>query len=316
MASRLTVDAIDFKQYLAETEHDHRIRRAGVFVSELVQRFHDPKELAGDKLPWPKTHELVRFRPGEVSLWTGLSGHGKSLLLGQACLSLAAQGRSVCIASLEMMPAVTLQRMCRQAFGDRLPDPAFIRRFSDFTNRRIWFYDQQGTIKAATMLAICRYAADSLKIQHIVIDSLLKCGVREDDLDAQKDFLDGLTACARDHGTHVHLVAHSRKLENELRPPGKADVRGASAITDQCDNIFSVWRNRVKEQAADQDFTGKPVDPKAPDCLLTVCKNRNGEFEGAIRLWFDPRSQQFTENGIDAPADLLGLHQSGLRAAA
>ena len=34
--------------------------------------------MLGDFLPWSKTHTTVRLRPGEVSVWAGINGHGRS----------------------------------------------------------------------------------------------------------------------------------------------------------------------------------------------------------------------------------------------
>ena len=59
---------------------------------EVITRyFHDKTAPRGWLTPWPKLGNLLRFRPGEVSLWTGISGHGKSLALGQTSISLVAQ---------------------------------------------------------------------------------------------------------------------------------------------------------------------------------------------------------------------------------
>jgi twinkle protein len=227
-----------------------------------------------------------------------MNGHGKSLALGQICLGFVGQQESVAIASMEMRPAMTLARMARQAFGDSRPDEAFIREFSAATNRRLWLYDQQGTVKAAKMLAVIRYCADQIKVRHFVIDSLMKCGMGEDDYNAQKAFVDGLTVAARDYGVHIHLVAHSRKGQNESAPPGKMDVKGTGAITDQVDNVLTVWRNKPKEREL-QD--GKLDRAKDPDALIICDKQRNGEWEGKIGLWFHPASQQFIEDGISGP---------------
>lgn len=296
-------DSIDFAAYLDETDHAHKVRPAGAFVDDVVQLFHSPSGQVGDRMPWPKTHDLLRFRPGEVTLWGGMNGHGKSLALGQITLGLVTQERRVCIASMEMRPAVTLARICRQAYGTDQPDVEFIHEFHRLTNRALYIYDQQGTVKADKMLAVVRYCADQVKVQHMVIDSLMKCGMGEDDYNGQKAFVDGLTVAARNYGIHVHLVAHSRKGRDEFSPPGKMDVKGTGALTDQVDNVVTVWRNKAKERDA-QD--GKHDQMRAPDTLLIVDKQRNGEWEGKIGLWFEPRSQQFVESGVSEPMNLLG----------
>jgi twinkle protein len=43
----------------------------------------------------------------------------------------------------------------------------------------------------------------------------MKCVSGEDDYNSQKSFVDELTALARDHNVHIHLVHHIRKLASE-----------------------------------------------------------------------------------------------------
>jgi twinkle protein len=97
---------------------------------------------------------------------------------------------------------------------------------------------------------------------------------------------------AHDTGQSVHLLAHSRKGKDELTPPGKFDVRGSASITDLADNVFSVWRNKNKEEA--QEKCDRTKDGEA-DALLIVCKHRHGDWEGRIQLWFDRSSQSYQE---------------------
>jgi len=300
MAS-LIADDIDFAGYMAQTEAKQKVRPAREFVDEMIAALGQPRKVVQAFLPWDKTHALFGFRPGEVTLWAGVNGHGKSILTGQAVLSLLGQDHRVCIASFEMKPAKTLERMLRQYSGQRGPNEwerspdvieafrAVYDDFGDFT-QRLWLYDQQGTVSAATVLGVTRYAAVELGCGHIVIDSLMKCVKGEDDYNGQKAFVDEIAAIARDLNIHVHLVHHIRKLGSETETPDKNDVKGSGSITDQVDNLLVVWRNKKKEKDA---AAGKKVSPDEPDALLICDKQRNGEWEGKFALWFDSDSQQF-----------------------
>jgi len=291
--AEILTDDIDFAAYMEETDAAHKVQKASSYEDDVIAYYHSETPMQGAKLPWSKTHGLVRFRPGEVTLWSGMNGHGKSLMIGQTCIDLIYQQQKVCIASMEMKPLVTLARICRQAEGKSRPSVEFIREFHQTTDGWLWLYDQQGTVRHNMMLAVIRYCAGKLGIHHFVIDSLMKCGINEDDYNGQKAFVDSLTSIARDTGIHLHLVAHSRKAKDELAPPGKMDVKGTGAITDQVDNVLTVWRNKKKESDL-QD--GKDVPPSDPDALIICDKQRNGEWEGKIGLWYDPNSMQFTES--------------------
>lgn len=303
----ITPDQIDFSAYLEETEARAKVRPADVYLDEMVQRIGAPDEQeAGAYLPWRKTHNLIRLRPGEVTLWAGINGHGKSLVTGLVGTSLVLQGERVCIASFEMKPRKTLHRMARQFTGfddtgDLGRDPRAREALADLYDQlkgvcrdRLWIYDQQGSVKTETMIGVARYCAKELGIKHLFIDSLMKCIKGEDDFNGQKYFVDELTAIARDYDCHIHLVHHLRKLGKETEQPDKADVKGSGAVTDQVDNLMLVWRNKQKE--LDRE-AGKQVLPDDPDTVVFCRKQRNGTgWEGPIRLWFEPESMRFVSH--------------------
>ena len=257
-------------------------------VEKIKARVSHDGTIQGDSLPWNKTHNLVGLRPGELSIWPGINGHGKSQLLGQVA-AWNLKYKKWLIASMEMLPEATMERMTRQGAGC-IPSNSYIEKFADWTNDRLWIYDQTDTIKPERILAMIYYAASKLKINHIVVDSLMKCGIRKDDLEGQAFFVDKLCWIAKSTLCHIHLVHHMRKGEKETNIPDKFSVRGASEITDLADNVFITFRNKLKEKKIQN---GKDVDPEEPDCLLIVDKQRNGEWEGTFKLWFHPESKQY-----------------------
>lgn len=321
----LTEDDIDFSAYLAETDPKIKVKPAGAFVQELIdslgKQHHEPRAY----LPWEKTHGLFQFRPGEVTLWAGVNGQGKSMMTGLCAMSLCTQGERVCVASFEMKPRRTIERMARQWSGENphsewAQQAAAIESFRDLYEQfrdwcvNLWLYDQQGTVNREKLVAVLKYAAEELKITHFFIDSLMKCVKDEDDYNAQKGMVDELTAIARDTGMHIHLVHHIRKLSSEDQEPDKHDVKGSGSITDQVDNVLLVWRNKRKEN----DVTaGKAVSADVPDSRLICSKQRNGEWEGRISLWFHRDSQQYLASPGDQPMALYNWpHRASYREAA
>lgn len=300
-------DDIDFTSYMDLTEHDHRVISAGNYAEDVVDYFWSEKIDRGASLPWEKTAGKISFRPAEVTIWSGLNGHGKSLALGQTCIGLLTQAQRMCIASLEMKPVITLARMCRQAAGGSKPDPDFIRDFHAMTDKWIWMYDQQGMVTADKMIGVMNYVASEKKVTHFVLDSFLKCGLAEDDYNAQKLFIDRICTVARDTGLHVHLVAHSKKARDESQPPGKMDVKGSGAIADQVDNVLIWWRNKPKEEQLRTVKDGDRLEEikREPDAMLICEKQRNGEWEGRTGYWFEPASLQFVEKPDGMPMDML-----------
>lgn len=299
-----TIDAqmIDFDAYLKGPDEAANIKSASDWAQAVIDRMYsDSLAVIGKSLPWKKTGSNFRIRPGEVTLWPGTNGHGKSVVIGQIMLDLMAKGERVCIASMEMSPVATMERICRQAAGEAMPKIKYIRELHKWTDGKLWLYDQHGTVKAERILTVMRYCHEELKITQFVIDSLMKCGMDEDDYNGQKRFIDQICAHAKDTGMHVHLVAHSRKGKDEMSAPGKMDVKGTGAITDQVDNVMTVWRNKQKE--ADL-LNGKTTDDQQPDTMIICDKQRHYAWEGRIGLWFDKESFQFTENPYDRPETL------------
>ena len=288
MANFLT-DTTDFTAYMNDTDAGHKVRKASDYIQDVIDYFHSEEVCKAPKMPWKKTHANFAFRKGELTLWNGYNGHGKSLVLGQICVGFCRAGQKVMIASMEMKVGTTLSRMCRQEYKAK-PEIESIREFHQWTDGLLWFYDQQGTVKADKMLAVARYAVDQIGVDHIVIDSLMKLGIGEDDYNSQKHIIDQLTALARDTNVHIHLVVHARKPDDESKMPGKYQIKGSGSISDQADNVLHVWRNKKKE--ADEK---KGVFSSDPDLIVICDKQRHGEWEGSVHLWADKNTMSFRE---------------------
>lgn len=255
------------------------------------------KRLEGDTLPWPKTHSHFRFRPGEVTLWHGINGHGKSAVTTQVALWLALQKKRSCIASFEMLPERTVMRMVLQAAGNPTPSAKFVSDFFLGLCQRLWIYDHRGRVDPQMLFRAIRYCAYEKGTKHFFIDSLMKCVSKEDDYGAQSDFVNSLCDIAHETGNHIHLIHHVRKGDDEKKAPGKFDAKGTGAITDQVDNVIAVWRNKAKEREKEDALrNGKELTDETPDFLLICDKQRNGGWEGNWALWGDVRTWHFRES--------------------
>lgn len=299
-------DDINWSDYEKETEDAAKVRPASEFLIEMAANLgkpeaHEPRAF----MPWEKTHKLFAFRQGEVTLWAGVNGHGKSEVTGMVASSLVQQHEKVCIASFEMKPRKTLHRMVRQFMGlddtEAQPEEIDTLRevYDDFRANctdKLWMYDQQGTVTPERVISVTRYCFKTLAIKHMFIDSLMKCVKDEDDYNGQKRVVDELTALARDYSAHVHLIHHLRKSGKETDQPDKSDVKGSGAIVDLIDNLVLVWRNKQKEldRMAGKNSINANGEPD-PDTVLFVRKQRNGTgWEGGIRLFYDMASKQYT----------------------
>ena len=166
--------------------------------------------------------------------------------------------------------------------------------FYEWTDNRLWLYDQIGTIKHWIIPTIIKFCVERKGISQILIDSLMKCGIAPDDYNTQASFVDELCTMAKDFGIHIHIVHHSKKRDSENKVMGTFDYKGAGEITNMADNVISIWRDKQKEDVPEVERDGEWHD--LPDAKLNVDKQRNGEWIGKVRLWFDPVSLQFLQD--------------------
>jgi twinkle protein len=310
-------EGIDFNDYISlvgelEAQEIHSPK----YWSNEVVALNSGTKLKGHRLPWSKTHEVVRLRPGELSIWAGINGHMKSLMTGNIMLHLARHSR-IAIASMEMTPAQTLYRMIRQASGSNsgdIPDQ-YVSDCNDYLDDNVLIYDQLDMVPTEKILGFVNYCGSVLKCKHIVIDSLSKCGIKND-IDAESEFINRLQFSAKHLGCHIHLVHHVRKPQggNKYYKPTKFDIKGSGSLTDMVDNCFIVWKNikrfeELEKKKRGDDFDQDLID-ETPDNLLLCEKQRHGEWEGAISLWFHSKTGAFLGdsggNPIPLPLTYLG----------
>jgi len=283
----------------AKTVDPDELKRPSQFRNEVHHEFFGtPDHETGFGPPFQSIEKSLRFRPGEVIIVAGQNGTGKSQLSGHLMLEAMKAGFRACIASMEFKPQRYLYRLARQTGAIREPSKEYLDHIMAWWEERLWVFDLVGTAKRDRMLDVFRYARRRYGIKVFLIDNLAKCGMDEDDYNAQKQFVDVLTDFAKETDSTVFLVHHMRKDGS-----GKSAVKGTGAITDMVDTVLLTWRNKNKEEEvrAIKAEGGQP-DPelmKKPDGSIRCEKQRNGEDEPTKATWFDPDSFQFL-GGPDA----------------
>lgn len=243
--------------------------------------------------------DWFEFRHGELTVWTGYNGHGKSLILNQILISVLSFGERMCVFSGEMVPVQQGRRMAKQLTGIDRPTPSYLDAAGDWIKDRCWIFNLSETATLDRLLEVFKYGYKRYGIRHFVIDSLMMTDVPEDGagaMSAQKEAMRKLATFARSNNVHIHLVAHPRKGENEKRGPGKMDVAGSSKLTDAADNVFSVW--------ADHKEDGER--PDMPDGKLEIHKQRNGDTQSRkLWLFFNKSCQQYSADNQRRPYEYV-----------
>lgn len=216
-----------------------------------------------------------------------------SLLTGQLALQLADAGERVAIMSFEMLPKFTWARMIRQWLGGKTKDVTEVRRFYAQYRQKLFILDHVGAIDPRAVLGAGVVASTQYKCKHLLIDNLAKIVAGEDDLNAQKNTVQMICDLAHRMNVHVHLIHHVRKGKSESDELGKFDFKGSGAIGDQVDNQVIVQRNRDKEKRRQENLLTRVEDADSPDTFIRVCKQRNGDWEGSLGLWFNRKATAF-----------------------
>jgi twinkle protein len=306
------VPAFEIKKCFANAmDMDPPDLKGGDEFSDEVMAEMFPKNGAklGIETPWQKAQGKIIFRPAELSVWTGINGHGKSQILGHLAVDAMAKGRRVFIASLELRPPLLLKKMTMQAAGLGREDISeeYALYIQKWWKDKIWVFNFLGEVTIDTLIDRFTYAYQKYQVDMFIVDSFLKLKVKEEDFEAQRSAMEKLTQFKNTYPVHVHLIAHPRKGADEQTRIGKIDIKGSGAISDMADNSFSVFRNKKKEEFREKKSKGiilKNDEEKyleMADSILKCDKNRNGDYEGSIGLYFSKETFQFLDSENQRP---------------
>lgn len=253
-------------------------------------------EIPGIPLPWTSR---LRLRPGEFTIWTGFSGHGKSTALMHCVAYLALEhNQRAIMASMEAPPKKSAAILCQQAAGRPIKSEEQFHRVFGRIAEMVWMYDYLGNAPWLDLIETFRYAWRRYGVTQFIIDSLMTCDIDTDDYNQQSRFIGALCEFADESQGHIHVVAHSKKLRDEKEPPGKFDVAGHANLTNRAFNGITIFRNKEKIDALNE--AGESKDAKAlseahrvHDAELVCWKQRETGDEFPLQLWLHRNSLQF-----------------------
>ncbi|MDR2219747.1 MAG: AAA family ATPase [Methylobacillus sp.] len=286
-------EGLDLDPFMDE-EIIHRVKPAGAYKDAMLRLIlREDESQRSEPLPFNVLKEKFELRKHELTVWSGYKRHGKSALISQVLVAQMKRQQRMFIISPEFRPEAVLERMLYQFTGTQAVDAEDIKTFLAWADRFVWLYDNQASLKPRVVIALCRYGAKELKADHILIDSLMKCGIDFDDYSGQKRFVDKVQSIAHAYPLHIHLVAHARKGKGrgDEGAPSLHDVKGGSEIADLAENVLMVWRNTRKEKE-------KGKHDSEPDAQLIVEAQRNARgWIGVVSLFYDPDCMLFYEPG-------------------
>jgi twinkle protein len=266
--------------------------KASDFEDEINDMFAHPEKMHGIALPWEKLNDiLLGWREGELTIWSGRSGSGKSTILNEVIYSLLRKGHKVIIASLEMLPKKYLKWMLVRIKQRSVLDPDSVKEaLNELEN--LYIVNLSGQINPTELLDVMDFSARKYGVKHFFIDSLMKVNIQgADKNEEQKNFCNLLISnLSKKYDGHTHLVAHPRKSWKDTDRPDKMDVAGSGDITNLADNVISLYR-MSKEEKTNIEDSGLI----AADTVVSVLKNREWGNEDKVEFKYNPDTKTFTE---------------------
>ena len=246
--AELTVDSDKIDELTGEIKQKFSIITTHDIRKDLHEYYRGGIK-KGQGLGFHNTNEGFLIRTHELTIVSGTNGSGKTMWLSQVILNQLQSDKKCIVASLEMHPIFTCSRMLAQLEGSSDVTEDCINKFVENMKNKLYIYNQANVTTTKTIFAMIEYAYNVLGCEIIVVDSLMKMNdIAEDNYDAQKRFVDQLTAMCRRYPIHIFLVAHTRKLRDVYEHPSKNDVHGSNHIVNLADNLLCVWRNKMKEK--------------------------------------------------------------------
>ncbi|WP_332065735.1 bifunctional DNA primase/helicase [Bartonella sp. CB189] len=272
------------------------LRRASEYKDQVIELFWPTdKESIGYTVPYPKLQDKLYFRPAELTLWSGSSGAGKSQLLSDCIPHWISQNSRLCLASLEMKGEQSLRRLTKQTGGFNQPTKEMIEKILHFLDDGLILYEHVGKSNIDTLLDVFDYCRARYGCDQFIIDSLMRLGIASDDYSGQEQAIYKMVEWAILNAVHIHLVAHTRKSSLDKDIPGTEDIKGASEIGANAFNIITIWRNRpLEDKICAVSLTKEKEDlAKRPGVIMNIAKQRSGDFEGKVGLWFNQQNYRY-----------------------
>lgn len=270
---------------------------------------------------------------GDVSVWTGNSGGGKSSIIAEMILNMADKGYSVVSYSGEMTKKKTLKWLHLMAAGKGnivetnyegyYAVPLQIQEKIDkWLGDKFLLYDNKyGHNFVAIYEQIEKLLSENPR-DVVILDNLMILDISDlsgEELEAQKLFLLKLKELAPKYNCHVICVCHPKKNYGLIRV---ADVKGSTDVRALADEIVLLHRvNEDFKRGAKEYFDWKDNNSYFDaDNLIEIGKSRDGaNADKFVELYFERETKRLknykTENkiyGWDEAADNISYGFSQL----
>ncbi|XP_037547147.1 twinkle protein, mitochondrial [Nematolebias whitei] len=209
-------------------------------------------QVAGVK--WARFPELNRLlkghRKGELTVFTGPTGSGKTTFISELALDLCIQGVNTLWGSFEInnvrLAKIMLTQFAMQRLEERLEQYDF---WADkFEELPLYFMTFHGQQSIKTVLDTMQHAVYLYDINHVVIDNLQFMMGQEhlsvDKFAVQDHIIGVFRKFATNSCCHVTLIIHPRKEEDD-RELQTASIFGSAKASQEADNVLILQEKKL-----------------------------------------------------------------------
>ncbi|KAF7657425.1 hypothetical protein LDENG_00026790 [Lucifuga dentata] len=210
------------------------------------------EQVAGVK--WSRFPELNRIlkghRKGELTVFTGPTGSGKTTFISEMALDLCMQGVNTLWGSFEInnvrLAKIMLTQFSMQRLEENLDQYDF---WADkFEELPLYFMTFQGQQNIKTVLDTMQHAVYLYDINHVIIDNLqFMMGQESLSLDkfaVQDHIVGAFRKFATNSSCHVTLIIHPRKEEDD-RELQTASIFGSAKASQEADNVLILQEKKL-----------------------------------------------------------------------
>ncbi|XP_054608786.1 twinkle protein, mitochondrial [Dunckerocampus dactyliophorus] len=210
------------------------------------------EQVAGVK--WARFPDLNRIlkghRKGELTVFTGPTGSGKTTFISELALDLCMQGVNTLWGSFEInnvrLAKIMLTQFALQRLEENLEQYDF---WADkFEELPLYFMTFHGQQNIKTVLDTMQHAVYLYDINHVVIDNLqFMMGQENLSLDkfaVQDHIISAFRKFATNSSCHVTLIIHPRKEEDD-RELQTASIFGSAKASQEADNVLILQEKKL-----------------------------------------------------------------------
>ncbi|XXQ30142.1 SF4 helicase domain-containing protein [Plasmodiophora brassicae] len=234
----------------------------------------------------PSLNKLLKgHRRGELTVFTGPTGMGKTTVLSQMSLDLCLQGVNTLWGSFEIKNHRLAKTMLNQLHGQSIANCSseeFDEMFERFEKLPIYFLKFFGATDIHQVLEAMEFAVYVHDVDHILLDNLqFMLGTASGGstkFDLQDQAISMLRKFATDYNVHLTLVIHPRKVADG-ETLSVSSIFGSARATQEADNVVILQPSQATPEIR----------------LISVDKNRYDGEMGKVPYRFDRHSKRVVE---------------------